>query len=94
MLHMDIVKERLVREYGMETIFTTPTVTYIVKCKSLKHELILSGSNIKSLINSGLREQVPSDVMPPDALIDGSHYEVNYDNDFEKSLKPRLVIKS
>lgn len=94
MLHMDIVKERLVREYGMETIFTTPTVTYIVKCKSMKHEQILSGWNIKSLVNSWLREQVPSDIMPPDALMEWSYYEVNYDNDFEKSLKPRLVIKS
>jgi GTP-binding protein LepA len=36
MLHMDIVKERLSREYGIETLFTTPTVAYIIKAKSRK----------------------------------------------------------
>jgi len=94
MLHMDIVKERLVREYGMETIFTTPTVTYVVKSRDLKHEQILSGKNIKQMIHSGLREFLPTETMPPDALIEWKYYEVNYDNEYEKELKPRLVIKS
>ena len=94
MLHMDIVKERLRREYGMETIFTTPTVTYIVKCRSLKHDQILSGQNIKKFINSWLWEYVPTEEMPPEALIDGDRYEPNYDNAYEKELKPWLVIKS
>ena len=31
MLHMDIIKERLFREFGIETIFTTQTVVYITK---------------------------------------------------------------
>ncbi|MEI8252837.1 MAG: hypothetical protein WCG25_03695 [bacterium] len=35
MLHMDIIKERLSREYNMETIFTIPTVVYLVKSKLL-----------------------------------------------------------
>lgn len=35
-LHMDIVSERLRREFKMETIFTLPTVTYIVKAKQFK----------------------------------------------------------
>ena len=39
MLHMDIVKERLSREFGIETIFTTPNVVYIVKMKYLNHPL-------------------------------------------------------
>gem|GEM_PF-2196116 len=94
MLHMDIIKERLWREYGMETIFTTPTVTYIVKCKNMKHEQILSGTNIKQLITSGLWEYIPTETMPDDALIEGKYYEVDYNNAFEKELKPRLVIKS
>jgi len=34
MLHMDIIKERLSREFNMETIFTTPTVIYLVKAKA------------------------------------------------------------
>lgn len=32
-LHMEIVKERLKREYGVETIFTLPTVPFLVKLK-------------------------------------------------------------
>ncbi len=94
MLHMDIVKERLIREYGMETIFTTPTVTYIVKSRNLKHEQILSGKNIKQMINTGLWEYLPTETMPPDALIEWEYYEVNYDNAYEKELKPWIVIKS
>ena len=35
MLHMDIIKERLSREYDVETLFTTPTVSYLVKAKTL-----------------------------------------------------------
>ena len=33
MLHMDIIKERLSREYGIDTLFTTPTVAYLIKAK-------------------------------------------------------------
>ncbi|MBP7848335.1 hypothetical protein KA013_03925 [Patescibacteria group bacterium] len=51
---MDIIKERLSREFGMETIFTTPTVTYLIKTKSLKDERITGGTNIRELISSGL----------------------------------------
>ena len=49
---MDIIKERLWREYGMETIFTTPTVTYLVKSKQLKDERIVSQINIKELVTT------------------------------------------
>ena len=94
MLHMDIIKERLIREYGMDTIFTTPTVTYVVKSKSLKDKQILSGKNIKQLVSSGLWEYIPTEQMPPDELIEWRYYEVNYDNAWEKELKPRLVVKS
>lgn len=58
---MDIIKERLRREYNMETIFTTPTVTYLVKNRNLKHEHILSGVNVKELFVSGLYQYVVSD---------------------------------
>ncbi len=35
-LHMEIVKERLKREFDVETIFTTPNVIYLVKVKNYK----------------------------------------------------------
>jgi translation elongation factor EF-4 len=42
MLHMDIIKERLFREFGIETIFTTPTVVYLIKSKTPALEKIKS----------------------------------------------------
>lgn len=54
MLHMDIIKERLAREYDIETLFTVPTVTYLVKVKYLKHEHIVAQINIRDLVYSGL----------------------------------------
>jgi translation elongation factor EF-4 len=33
---MDIIKERLRREFDIETIFTTPSVVYLVELKSSK----------------------------------------------------------
>ncbi len=54
MLHMDIVKERLLREYDIGTIFTTPTVTYLVQVKSKKDPLVSSGQNITDLHASDL----------------------------------------
>jgi translation elongation factor EF-4 len=32
---MDIIKERIIREFNIETIFTTPTVVYLVKSKNI-----------------------------------------------------------
>lgn len=95
MLHMDIVKERLWREYGMETIFTTPTVTYLVKSKYLKHEKILSMANIKDLIETSLWKTLPNSVEPPAKLLSGEWvYQPDEHGAWEKELKPRLVIKS
>jgi translation elongation factor EF-4 len=58
MLHMDIIKERLRREYGLDTIFTIPTVIYLVKSKNLSIPLIKTGNNIKNLIDTGLYETI------------------------------------
>ncbi|MCX6824084.1 MAG: hypothetical protein NT085_03070 [candidate division SR1 bacterium] len=55
---MDIVKERLSREYNMETIFTIPTVVYLIKTKNLSLDPIKSGSNITSLLKTGLYKQI------------------------------------
>jgi len=49
MLHMDIIKERLYREFDLETIFTTPTVVYLVKSKTPAVDKIKSWANITEL---------------------------------------------
>jgi len=43
---MDIVKERLSREFNLETIFTIPNVVYIVKMKYLNHPKIKTQDNV------------------------------------------------
>jgi hypothetical protein len=58
MLHMDIIKERLRREYKLDTIFTIPTVMYLIKSKNLTIPAIKTGNNIKNLISTGLYETV------------------------------------
>lgn len=54
MLHMDIIKERLSREYNVETMFTTPTVAYIVRARAFKDERFQSWTNVITLVESGL----------------------------------------
>jgi translation elongation factor EF-4 len=46
---MEIVKERLEREFNIETIFTIPNVIYLVKMKYLNYPKIKSGENIVEL---------------------------------------------
>lgn len=58
MLHMDIIKERMRREYGIETIFTIPTVVYLVKSKNLSIEEIKSWNNIQNLFSTWLYKDV------------------------------------
>lgn len=83
MLHMDIVKERLSREYNMETIFTIPTVVYLIKTKNLSLDPIKSWSNIVSLLKTWMYKHI---------LWPATTYE-----DAEKrkeELIPWLVVKS
>ena len=58
MLHMDIVKERLSREYNMETIFTIPTVIYLVKAKNVPSDMIKSWSNVKKILGTGMYKYI------------------------------------
>ena len=58
MLHMDIVKERLSREFNLETIFTTPNVVYIVKMKYLNFPKIKSGDNIMEFKKTSLWHEI------------------------------------
>lgn len=96
MLHMDIIKERLSREFGMETIFTTPTVTYLIKSKTLKDERIASGNNIRDLISSWLYiyliDEKTRNLLSEEEVDKRSEEELVLL--LSDQLKPRLVVKS
>lgn len=87
-LHMDIIKERLLREYDMDTIFTTPTVTYLVKTKYLKDERILAETNIKDCISGWYVKYIFPDVDFSD-LSDEEIFQ-----QYAAELKQWLVVKS
>lgn len=94
MLHMDIVKERLAREYNMETIFTIPTVVYLVKSKNPSLDQIKSWANIQSLIKSWLRKQLIHDKelnSVEDLTVSRTEkVKIKLESDF----KTRLVVRS
>lgn len=105
MLHMDIIKERLWREYGLDTIFTIPTVVYLIKSKSLSIPLIKTGNNIKNLIATGLYESVLKEEgyqLRPEQKKEIEQFRGIVGNMLEKEeyqmilelLKPRIVVKS
>jgi len=105
MLHMDIIKERLRREYGLDTIFTIPTVVYLVKSKSLSIPLIKTGNNIKNLIATGLYESVLKEEgyqLRPEQKKEIEQFRGIVGNMLENEeyqmilelLKPRIVVKS
>ena len=102
---MDIIKERLRREYGLDTIFTIPTVVYLVKSKSLSIPLIKTGNNIKNLIATGLYESVLKEEgyqLRPEQKKEIEQFRGIVGNMLEKEeyqmilelLKPRIVVKS
>lgn len=103
MLHMDIIKERMRREYSIETIFTIPTVVYLVKSKNLSIEEIKSWNNIQNLFSTWLYKDVLTfenytrkfsgndiDDILSNNTVDPS--EVSWE--MMKLLKPWIVVKS
>ena len=64
MLHMDIIKERLFREFGIETIFTTPTVVYLIKSKTPALEKIKSWANVTELAKTWYYKQIINNFEP------------------------------
>jgi GTP-binding protein LepA len=46
LLHMDIVQERLEREYGLNLIMTAPSVSYMVKFKTKESKMVSSPSHM------------------------------------------------
>ncbi len=78
MLHMDIVKERLSREFQLETIFTTPNVVYIVKLRNLSLDKVKHWDNIVEFKKTWLWKE----------LVKAQHNIVN-----EKIIEERFVLE-
>ena len=103
MLHMDIIKERLRREYGIETIFTIPTVVYLVKSKNLSIPEIKSGNNIQTLLSTWLYKDVliyekyttaiSSDDLD-DIVTNNTIDPSEISSEISSALTPRIVVKS
>lgn len=85
MLHMDIVKERLEREYNIQTIFTIPNVVYLVRMKSAKHEAVKTGTNIDDLMKTGHYKYIMKFLNKDDILSTEQYHEY---------LKDRLIVRS
>ena len=95
MLHMDIVKERLSREYGVDTLFTTPSVAYLVKGKIFGDQRFKSGRNVIETVVSWLYIHILNDFA---SWLSVNQYEEFSDHQladkYEKSLHDRLVVRS
>lgn len=98
MLHMDIIKERLYREYDAETIFTVPNVAYLVKMKAYNDERIVAWSNIVDLVKSGLYIHIVSGFTWRLSNEDREFIDLHTDHEiqdrFHDVLHPWLLIRS
>lgn len=98
MLHMDIIKERLSREYNVETIFTIPNVAYLVKMKAYNDERIVSGSNIVDLVKSWLYVHIISDftgkISPEESHFIAHAADYALQERYKDQLRPWLLIRS
>jgi len=94
MLHMDIIKERLYREFGIETIFTTPTVVYLIKSKTPALEKIKSWANVTELAKTWYYKQIINDFEPinQNDNIDMTVWEI-IEKYWEK-LKLRIIARA
>lgn len=92
MLHMDIVKERLEREYNIQTIFTIPNVVYVVRLKTFKHESVKTGVNIDDLISTGLRKFVLKYKHPKIEIMNEDPFFVR--ENYAEHLKDWLIVRS
>lgn len=71
LLHMEIIQERLEREYQLELISTTPTVVYQVKMKSKEVQIIESPSHLPdtTLIENVLEPMVNAEIYTPNEYV-------------------------
>jgi translation elongation factor EF-4 len=92
---MDIIKERLSREFDIDTIFTIPNVIYLVKLKDLTLERVKTGFNIIELIKSGLYKELLiilkiTENLEEDKNLKDEHLVEKYTS----VLKDRLIVRS
>ncbi len=95
MLHMDIIKERLHREFNVETIFTTPTVVYLVKSRNLSLEKIKSWANITELVKTWYYKHIimsSSREFTTEGHKNLSTWELI--EKYSEELKPRMIVKA
>lgn len=90
MLHMDIIRERLSREYNIETIFTIPNVVYLMKMKTLNHEKIKTGTNVLELVSSGYYIHIITDFTGKLTDMDKENIEYKTDHELSEIYKEKL----
>ena len=86
-LHMDIIKQRLLREYWIETIFTIPNVIYFAKLKNLNLEKVKSWINVTELVKSWMYRYIIWEVDPyltEDEIVE----------EYKDRLKPYLMVRA
>ncbi|UFX82708.1 elongation factor 4 [Candidatus Absconditicoccus praedator] len=85
-LHMDITRQRLEKEYDIQTVFTIPNAQYLVKLKNLSHDIIKQGTNITKLINTNLYKHI----IEEDVQLTLGDIPM----EIKESLKPWIVVSS
>lgn len=94
-LHMDIVKERLFREYWVETIFTTPNVIYLVKLKITNFPKVKSWENVLELVKTWMYKtilEVNWIKFSPEELAD--MYDIEIINKYNDVLKDWMLVRA
>lgn len=81
-LHMDIIKERLRREYDMNTIFTIPNVVYLIKLKILTIDKVKTWLNIPELIKSWMFKHI----LKYEKILENSAQELELDSLWEAKI--------
>lgn len=94
MLHMDIIKERLAREYNIETIFTIPTVVYLIKSKNLSIPQIKSWNNVENIIKTWFYKQILKYEKSDLDFMNMSEIDLLENTQINNLLNPRLVVRS
>jgi len=95
MLHMDIIKERLSREFDLETIFTTPTVVYLVKSKTPSIDKIKSWANITELAKTWYYKYILLASWVPQSEIEKANLSIlEIIEKYGDILKLRMIVRA